>query len=248
MTYFDGSRNESVWNEETSLFGSIDDDSFALDFENEDMMAFQRDCEALFYPVRETSTTYLSVCNNYESTCSPTMTAPQMPRKSFYNEQTVSSEAGSANSAHILLFPPAHDQLCRQLSSGTSPSPTYFQMLIPAAAQPAVVQMDKQFKASCTSFILPENIVLSSRQECLQRYREKKARRMFTKQVRYQLRKANADRRPRVKGRFITKDEQDRLGGLSSDVVSAQSEGKSTEEMWTCVRDSSCSSPEEVEC
>lgn len=46
------------------------------------------------------------------------------------------------------------------------------------------------------------------RYECLRRYREKKARRMYTKQVRYQLRKINADKRPRIKGRFIKKGEQ----------------------------------------
>ena len=31
---------------------------------------------------------------------------------------------------------------------------------------------------------------------------------MYTKQVRYQLRKINADKRPRIKGRFIKKGEQ----------------------------------------
>ena len=46
------------------------------------------------------------------------------------------------------------------------------------------------------------------RQECLKRYREKKARRGQTKMVRYQLRKINADRRPRIKGRFIKKGEE----------------------------------------
>ena len=49
------------------------------------------------------------------------------------------------------------------------------------------------------------------RQDCLRRYREKKARRMYTKLVRYQLRKINADRRPRIKGRFITKEEQKKM-------------------------------------
>lgn len=50
------------------------------------------------------------------------------------------------------------------------------------------------------------------RQECLRRYLEKKARRNIAgggnskKKVRYTLRKINADRRPRVKGRFIKKD------------------------------------------
>ncbi|KAK9811615.1 hypothetical protein WJX72_007020 [[Myrmecia] bisecta] len=42
-----------------------------------------------------------------------------------------------------------------------------------------------------------------SRQELLERYREKKRKRLFTKTIRYHKRKVNADRRPRVKGRFV---------------------------------------------
>lgn len=46
-----------------------------------------------------------------------------------------------------------------------------------------------------------------TRKECLERYREKRARRMYTKKIRYELRKINADRRPRIKGRFVKKEE-----------------------------------------
>lgn len=46
-----------------------------------------------------------------------------------------------------------------------------------------------------------------TRKQCLQRYREKKARRMYSKKIRYELRKINADRRPRIKGRFVKKEE-----------------------------------------
>ena len=46
-----------------------------------------------------------------------------------------------------------------------------------------------------------------NRRLCLQRYREKKRNRKFSKKVRYHLRKMNADRRPRYKGRFIKKGE-----------------------------------------
>lgn len=42
-----------------------------------------------------------------------------------------------------------------------------------------------------------------SRQRCLERYRLKKARRLYTKKIRYHMRKVNADKRPRVKGRFV---------------------------------------------
>mmetsp|Transcript_34779 Transcript_34779/g.88087 ORF Transcript_34779/g.88087 Transcript_34779/m.88087 type:complete len:385 (-) Transcript_34779:2027-3181(-) len=46
-----------------------------------------------------------------------------------------------------------------------------------------------------------------TRQEALERYRQKKASRMYTKKIRYQLRKINADKRPRIKGRFVKKSE-----------------------------------------
>jgi len=46
-----------------------------------------------------------------------------------------------------------------------------------------------------------------NRRLCLERYREKKRNRKFSKKVRYHLRKMNADRRPRYKGRFIKKGE-----------------------------------------
>lgn len=41
------------------------------------------------------------------------------------------------------------------------------------------------------------------REACLTRYREKKARRSYGKTIRYAMRKVNADRRPRIKGRFV---------------------------------------------
>lgn len=70
-----------------------------------------------------------------------------------------------------------------------------------------------------TSFVLPFasgmrripgsiwNTEGRTRKQCLQRYREKKARRMYAKKIRYELRKINADRRPRIKGRFVKKEE-----------------------------------------
>lgn len=49
-------------------------------------------------------------------------------------------------------------------------------------------------------------MVQGSRAACLERYRQKKARRSYVKHIRYHMRKVNADRRPRVKGRFIKAD------------------------------------------
>lgn len=35
------------------------------------------------------------------------------------------------------------------------------------------------------------------------RYREKRRRRLFCKKIRYEVRKLNAEKRPRIKGRFV---------------------------------------------
>ncbi len=50
-----------------------------------------------------------------------------------------------------------------------------------------------------------------TRAEAVQRYLEKKARRVHTKRIRYQMRKLNADRRPRIKGRFVKREEAARM-------------------------------------
>jgi hypothetical protein len=48
---------------------------------------------------------------------------------------------------------------------------------------------------------------MRTRAEALARYREKRARRTHAKKIRYHLRKVNADKRPRIKGRFVKKGE-----------------------------------------
>lgn len=45
------------------------------------------------------------------------------------------------------------------------------------------------------------------RRACVERYRKKKAKRSFKKLIRYQMRKDNADKRRRVKGRFVRSGE-----------------------------------------
>ena len=42
-----------------------------------------------------------------------------------------------------------------------------------------------------------------TRRERLERYKEKRRTRHFTKKIRYEVRKVNAEQRPRFKGRFI---------------------------------------------
>ncbi|KAG5052791.1 hypothetical protein JHK87_004989 [Glycine soja] len=41
------------------------------------------------------------------------------------------------------------------------------------------------------------------REACVLRYKEKRQNRLFSKKIRYQVRKLNADKRPRIKGRFV---------------------------------------------
>ncbi|MQL41328.1 hypothetical protein EI012_25795, partial [Escherichia coli] len=43
------------------------------------------------------------------------------------------------------------------------------------------------------------------REASVLRYKEKRRTRLFSKKIRYQVRKVNADRRPRMKGRFVTR-------------------------------------------
>lgn len=50
-----------------------------------------------------------------------------------------------------------------------------------------------------------------SRAQRVERYKQKKLNRQFSKQIRYAVRKVNAERRPRVKGRFVKKGEMGAL-------------------------------------
>lgn len=60
----------------------------------------------------------------------------------------------------------------------------------------------------------------AARQQSLERYRDKKARRFNNStKVRYEMRKVNADKRPRIKGRFVKPEElQSYLNSHQADV------------------------------
>ncbi|XP_078441285.1 uncharacterized protein LOC144711229 [Wolffia australiana] len=45
------------------------------------------------------------------------------------------------------------------------------------------------------------------REARVMRYREKRRRRLYNKRIRYEVRKVNAEKRPRIKGRFVKRDE-----------------------------------------
>ncbi|CAA2969796.1 uncharacterized protein LOC111389157 [Olea europaea var. sylvestris] len=51
-----------------------------------------------------------------------------------------------------------------------------------------------------------EEMKLGKREASVLRYKEKRQNRLFAKKIRYQVRKLNAEKRPRVKGRFVKRD------------------------------------------
>ena len=70
-----------------------------------------------------------------------------------------------------------------------------------------------------------------TRAESLKRYQGKKDRRLFAKTIRYEKRKANADKRPRVKGRFVksaagAEDSPGAVGSPGLDVVEVPSQAQ----------------------
>ncbi|KAF8106271.1 hypothetical protein N665_0145s0081 [Sinapis alba] len=52
-----------------------------------------------------------------------------------------------------------------------------------------------------------ERLWRGHREASLLRYKEKRQNRLFSKRIRYQVRKLNAEKRPRVKGRFVKRDD-----------------------------------------
>ncbi|XP_060193741.1 zinc finger protein CONSTANS-LIKE 16-like [Lycium barbarum] len=50
------------------------------------------------------------------------------------------------------------------------------------------------------------NLKAGRREASVMRYKEKRQNRLFSKTIRYQVRKLNAEKRPRVKGRFVKRD------------------------------------------
>ncbi|KAF8096157.1 hypothetical protein N665_0316s0002 [Sinapis alba] len=52
-----------------------------------------------------------------------------------------------------------------------------------------------------------ERLWRGQREASLLRYKEKRQSRLFSKRIRYQVRKLNAEKRPRVKGRFVKRDD-----------------------------------------
>ncbi|XP_070023720.1 zinc finger protein CONSTANS-LIKE 16-like [Nicotiana sylvestris] len=57
-----------------------------------------------------------------------------------------------------------------------------------------------------TESLQEDELKVGRREASVLRYKEKRQNRLFSKKIRYQVRKLNAEKRPRVKGRFVKRD------------------------------------------
>ena len=73
-------------------------------------------------------------------------------------------------------------------------------------------------------FLFPRKKKSRSRAERVARFREKRARRSFTKTIRYESRRAYADVRPRFKGRFASKEEVLEMKAAAAAAAAAEAE------------------------
>lgn len=93
-----------------------------------------------------------------------------------------------------------------QRSSRRGPPAAPSAAAVPTAAAPArSIPSVAPPRLWCPPSELPP--LTMTREERVQRYREKRKRRTFEKTIRYEARRAYAEVRPRIKGRFATKDE-----------------------------------------
>jgi hypothetical protein len=90
-------------------------------------------------------------------------------------------------------------------SSETGPSPTAPKALSSSASRSSSPALRVPNARSWPLVDLPP--VAMTREERVARYREKRKRRTFEKTIRYESRKAYAEVRPRIKGRFATREE-----------------------------------------
>lgn len=87
-------------------------------------------------------------------------------------------------------------------------TPIYFAAHVPPGVGPSSDSDSGQGTHFCSRRAIPQASSSSAskssakRMACVERYRKKKAKRSFKKHIRYQMRKDNADKRVRVKGRF----------------------------------------------
>jgi len=134
-------------------------------------------------------------------------------------KQWASKAASTAPSFKVVAACPAAAPTQPQAQTPRHEARSYLERAAMSSPFPTATSMGVSARPGATSFIVPMSTAPScmqgmnsakdvrTRTQCLQRYREKKARRLYTKKIRYELRKINADRRPRIKGRFVRKEE-----------------------------------------
>lgn len=115
------------------------------------------------------------------------------------------SPATSESSAELCLGLTHSSSTASLTSSETDPSPTAPKALGATASRAASPPLRVPSTRSWPSLELPP--VAMTREERVARYREKRKRRTFEKTIRYESRKAYAEVRPRIKGRFATREE-----------------------------------------
>ncbi|KAI3681665.1 hypothetical protein L6452_36467 [Arctium lappa] len=76
--------------------------------------------------------------------------------------------------------------------------------------------MGLEWRGSNSSYKSLGGISDGGREARVSRYREKRRTRLFSKKIRYEVRKLNAEKRPRMKGRFVKRETFEELAAASS--------------------------------
>lgn len=157
-------------------------------------------------------------CNGWWEGNKPGM--PQADARNFYDMGAFALQMNTCRR-------PSSEAPCivpdTSVPSPVAQSPNNSYGLVPQMASPFMC-ISIPVKPSVPTLPDHANDMIRLRQECLKRYRDKKARRMYTKMVRYQLRKINADKRPRIKGRFVKKTEEELVANGGLETVSKESD------------------------
>ncbi|OIT05923.1 PREDICTED: uncharacterized protein LOC109206974 [Nicotiana attenuata] len=68
------------------------------------------------------------------------------------------------------------------------------------------VMASEQSGGRATEILQEDELKVGRREASVLRYKEKRQNRLFCKKIRYEVRKLNAEKRPRIKGRFVKRD------------------------------------------
>ncbi|KAK9834484.1 hypothetical protein WJX74_002681 [Apatococcus lobatus] len=133
-------------------------------------------------------------CHQQSSTSCSTPSAPSQDTSSSFVPVVPPESAQSSGQPNLLIAEPI-----QLLQTGMPQLPEQTSLL---SATPNLSGATCSSQNACD-----QDLGLGSRQARLDRYREKKRTRGFSSKIRYEMRKINAERRPRIKGRFVKRDE-----------------------------------------